>query len=128
MKRKQNLRRAGMEISRVVLGWALLALGCIAILSWWTIRSVIPDQMPAEEGTSNPESSFEFNVREGNICKGPLAVAHNFSVSLTNADKTGFIMLDEQKNIGELRSFAWPPMGNNWQSLGIRQEWVICIF
>ena len=104
------------NITRAV-GWAVLALGGILILSW-AIRSVIPDQMPAEGGTSNPESSFELNVREGNICTGQLAVAHNFSVSLTNADKTGFIMLDEQKNIGELRSFAWSPDGRQLAIVG----------
>src|SRR5688572_12502124 len=106
------------NITRVV-GWAVLALGGILILSW-AIRSVIviPDQMPAEGGTSNLDSSFELNVREGNICTGPLAVAHNFSVSLTNADKTGFIMLDEQKKIGELRSFAWSPDGRQLAIVG----------
>jgi lipoprotein LpqB-like beta-propeller protein len=104
------------NLTRTV-SWTLLALGGILILSW-AIRSVIPDQMHAQGGASNPENSFELDVRQGNICTGPLAVAHNFSVSLTNADKTGFIMLDEQKNIGELRSFAWSPDGRQLAIVG----------
>jgi hypothetical protein len=114
-KTKPLQSRVG-KLTRSV-GWALLALGGIVILSW-AIRSVLPDQIPAEGGTSNPQIPFELNVKEGNICTAPLAVAHNFSVSLTNADKTGFIMLDEQKNIGELRSFAWSPDGRQLAIVG----------
>jgi Tol biopolymer transport system component len=104
------------NITRAV-GWAVLALGGILILSW-AIRSVIPDQMPAEGGTSNPESSFELNVRERNICTGPLTVAHNSSVSLTNEDKTVFVTLSEQNTSDEIRSFAWSPDGKKLAIIG----------
>ena len=99
------------------VGWAILALGAVFLLNW-TIRSLAPDSPPAEGGTSDPEISFESNVRQGNICTGPLAVAHGFAVFLTNQDKTGFVMLDEQKTIGELRSFAWSPDGRQLAIVG----------
>jgi Tol biopolymer transport system component len=40
-----------------------------------------------------------------------LAATHGFSVFLTGQDNSGFVRLDEQRNIGELRSFAWSPDG-----------------
>ena len=89
-------------------GWAVLILGGIFLLNW-TIRTL--SISPASEETPIPTMSFEENVRAGNICAGPLAVAHNFSVSVTNQDKTGFVPLDAQRTIGELRSFAWSPNG-----------------
>ena len=90
------------------VGWAILAL-CAVFLLNWTIRSLAPDLPPAAGGTSIPEIPFAHKVRQGSICTGPLTAAHGFAVFLTNEDKTGFIMLDDQKNIGELRSFAWSP-------------------
>jgi Tol biopolymer transport system component len=62
--------------------------------------------------------SFETNVRAGNICSGPLAVAHNYSAALTNQNKTGFVTLDEQETIGELRSIAWSPDGKQLAIVG----------
>lgn len=99
------------------LGWAVLALASVFLLNL-TIRSVAPDQPPAEGVTSAPAISFEDNVRQGNICAGPLALAHNFSVYLTNQDKSGFEMLDEHRTIGELRSFAWSPDGRQLAIVG----------
>jgi WD40 repeat protein len=101
----------------VPVGWAILALGAVFLLNQ-IIRSVAFNQPSPSGGTSAPEMSFEQNVRKGDICEGPLAVAHNFSVSLTNQDKTGFEMLDEHKTIGELRSFAWSPDGRQLAVLG----------
>src|SRR5215207_9479331 len=99
------------------LGWALLAACCVILLSW-AIRSVTPGQIPDEGGTANPVVPFEINVRQGNICSGPLAVAHNFSVSLTNEDKTVFVTLSGQNTIGEIRSFAWSPDGKKLAIFG----------
>src|SRR5215510_16314178 len=92
------------------LGWAVLALAAVYLLNL-TIRSVVPTQPPAEGVTPAPEISFEENVQGGKICEGPIALAHNFSVYLINQDKTGFETLDENRAIGELRSFAWSPNG-----------------
>jgi WD40 repeat protein len=101
------------------LGWTILALSMVFLLNW-IVRSVAPDQPAVGRVVSEPKISFEDNVRQGNICTGPLALAHNFSVYLTNHDKTGFEMLDEHRTIGELRSFSWSPdyrqlavLGNN---------------
>ncbi|MEO8355287.1 MAG: hypothetical protein ABI621_05200 [Chloroflexota bacterium] len=91
-------------------GWALAAVCGVLLLSW-IFRSLLPTLQPAAAPTATQEVSFEDRVRTGNICSGPLAVAHGFAVFLTNADKTGFVTLDEQKAIGELRSFNWSPDG-----------------
>jgi hypothetical protein len=99
------------------VGWAILAL-CAVFLLNWTIRSLAPDLPPAAGGTSIPEIPFAEKVRQGTICTGPLTAAHGFAVFLTNEDKTGFIMLDEQKKIGELRSFAWSPDGRQLAIFG----------
>ena len=99
------------------VGWAILALGVVFLLNW-TIRSLAPDSPPATGEASEPEISFESNVRQGNICTSPLAAAHGFAVFVTNQDKTGFVMLDEEKNIGELRSFAWSPDGKQLALVG----------
>jgi len=99
------------------VGWAILAL-CAVFLLNWSIRSLAPNWPPAAGGTSEPQISFEDNVRQGNICTGPLALAHGFAVFLTNQDKTGFVMLDEQKTIGELRSFAWSTDGRQLALVG----------
>ena len=98
------------------LGWALLAVGAVFLLNW-TIRSLAPQSVPVGV-TAKPEISFASHVRQGDICTGPLALAHGFGVFLTNQDKTGFITLDEQKTIGELRSFAWSPDGRQLAIVG----------
>ena len=109
-KTKSQLTSSWHKNLTASAGWAVLAI-CGIILLNWTIRSLAGNQPSVGGGVPDPAISFEDNVRQGNICAGPLAVAHNFSVSLTNQDKTGFIILDKQENIGELRSFAWSPQG-----------------
>ncbi len=98
------------------LGWAIAAI-CAVVLLNWTIRSVVTDQ-PAAGSTPIPAVSFETTVRQGNLCAGPLAVAHGFAAFLSNDDKTGFITLDEGKTIGELRSVAWSPDGTRLALVG----------
>ena len=101
----------------IPVGWALLA-GCAIFLLSWTIRSLIPRQPIAAGATPNPETSFEDKVRKGDICTGPLALAHGFDVFLTNPDKTEFVTVDAGKAIGELRSFAWSPDGRQLAIVG----------
>jgi hypothetical protein len=98
-------------------GWAFLAVGAVFLLSWM-IRSLVPNISPATGTTPTPVISFEADVRAGNRCQGPLALAHNFSVALTNQEKTGFITLDEQQTIGELRSLAMSPDGKQLAIIG----------
>lgn len=97
-------------------GWAALAIGGFILLNWG-IRSLVPSEQ-ITPGASNTEVSFETQVKQGDICAGPLALAHNFSVSLTNEDKTGFLPLDKEKNIGEMRSFNWSTNGKQLAILG----------
>ncbi len=98
-------------------GWAFLAVSAVFLLSWM-IRSLVPNISPASNTTPTPVISFEEDVRAGNRCQGPLALAHNYSVALTKPDKTGFITLDEQQTIGELRSLAWSPDGKQLALVG----------
>ncbi len=98
-------------------GWAIAAV-CGVLLLGWIFRSLLPGLQPAAAPTPTQEVSFEDSVRTGNICSGPLAAAHGFAVFLTNADKTGFVTLDEQKAIGELRSFNWSPDGQRLAIIG----------
>ena len=99
------------------VGWAILATCGVFLLSW-VLRSLIPNLSAASGVTPTPNIPFDTRVRQGNICAGPVAVAHNFSVSLTDQNKTGFVILDEQKTIGELRSFAWSPDGQQVAIVG----------
>ncbi len=98
-------------------GWAIAAVCGVLLLSWM-FRSLLPTLQPAAAPTATQEVSFEDSVRTGNICSGPLAAAHGFAVFLTNTDKTGFVTLDEQKAIGELRSFNWSPDGQRLAIVG----------
>ena len=90
-------------------GWAVLILIGVVLLNW-SIRSLAVNQ-PAAETTPDSASTFADEVRQGAICANPLALGHNFSVFISNPDKTDFIELDPQRNIGELRSFAWSSDG-----------------
>ena len=107
---KAKTKPAQSRVGKIThsLGWALLA-ACGVLLLSWTIRFVTFDGTPAESGAPDPAVPFEINVRQGNICSDPLAIAHNFSVSLTNEDKTVFVTLSEQDTSDEIRSFAWSP-------------------
>lgn len=90
------------------VSWAVIVVVGFFLLNW-TIRSLVPPERvnPASPNTEMPAETFESKVRHGNICEGPLAVAHGFDVSMTNEDKTAFVPLDGDKVIGELRSFSW---------------------
>ena len=92
------------------MAWTALALGAVLLLNW-AIRSV-SSPAPASAVTLEPIPSFEDNIRQGLVCSGQLAVGHGFAVFLTNDDKTGFLPLDPEKTIGEMRSFAWSPDGS----------------
>jgi Tol biopolymer transport system component len=96
--------------------WALAAIGALLLLNW-TIRS-LASPAPAVAVTPVPAPSFEEQVRQGKICPGPLAVGHGFTVFLTNEDKTGFLPLDPEKSIGEMRSFAWSTDGSQLAIFG----------
>jgi len=101
------------------LGWAVIAVVGFVLLNW-TIRSLAPSEQ-ITAGSSNteiPVETFEGMARQGRICNGPLAVQHGFAISLTNQDKTGFITLDKEKAIGELRSMVWSPDGEQLAILG----------
>ena len=95
----------------VPVAWTFAAVLGFFLFNW-AIRSLVPsEQTPGLSSTEISSNTFESNVRQRNICEGPLALAHGFSVYVTNQDKTGFIELDESRAIGELRSFAWSEDG-----------------
>ncbi len=100
-----------------VIGWAIVAVSAIFFLNW-IVSSLRLEQPPVPGSTPNIEKTFAEEVKAGNICGGPLAIEHNYAVSLSNQDKTGFITLDEEKNIGELRSFAWSLDGEHLAIIG----------
>jgi Tol biopolymer transport system component len=99
------------------VGWAIVAIFGVLVLSWM-LRSLLPGIQVAAGPTPAQKPSFETDVRTGNICEGPLALAHGFAVFLTNQDKTEFVALDPEKTIGELRSFAWSADGKQLAILG----------
>ena len=99
------------------LGRAILIFGAVFLLNL-AIRSLMPKQVPATDRMPNPVISFEDNVRAGKICQGQITVAHDFSIFVSKQDKAEFITLDEQKNIGELRSFSWSPDGKQLALVG----------
>jgi len=100
----------------IPVGWAIAALCAIFLLNW-AIRSLIPAH-PSAAATPTLQASFAEKVRRGDICSGPLALAHGFDVFLTNPDKTSFATLDAGKTIGELRSFAWSADGKQLAIIG----------
>lgn len=92
------------------VGWAIVAIFGVLLLSWM-LRSLLPGIQVAAGSGPTQKVSFETDVRTGNVCVGPLALAHGFDVFLTNQDKTEFVTLDPGKTVGELRSFAWSADG-----------------
>lgn len=116
-KRKMQSERPWHSKIIPSLGWAILAL-CAAFLLNWAIRSLAPDLTPATGETPGPENSFESSVRQGKICTGPLAVAHDFGVFLTNEDKSGFVPVDTGNTLDELRSFTWSADGERLAVVG----------
>ena len=101
----------------IPVGWGLAAIGGVLLLSW-TIRSFAAQPSSAAGPTETQEVSFADSVYNGEICTGPLALTHGFDVFLTNEHKTGFVALDEEKSIGELRSFTWSPDGERLAIVG----------
>jgi Tol biopolymer transport system component len=100
----------------VPVAWTLAIVAGVALMNWM-IRPLVPPEQ-SQPASSSTEVPFETQVRREDICKGPLAVAHGFSVALTNDDKTAFIPLDADRAIGELRSFAWSVDGDQLAVLG----------
>lgn len=113
---KQPDRRMHIKILPA-LGWALLAIAAFLVLNW-AVRSLVPDRQPAVNGTPVLDVPFVESIKAGSLCSGELAVAHGFSVFLITQDKNGIVELDEGKNIGELRSFAWSPNGGQLAIVG----------
>jgi Tol biopolymer transport system component len=99
------------------IGWGALAVGAIFLMNW-TIRSMAPPLPPAAGDTSLPAASFETRVRLGDLCAGPLAAGHGFEVTLTNADKTKFVPIDNAGTLDEMRSFDWLQDGTRLAILG----------
>ncbi len=99
------------------LGWALLVFAAVFVLNW-TVRSVAAPQPSAPVETTVPELTFADQVRQGDICASPLALAHSFKVFITNDDKTGFMEIDQENTLGEARSFDWSPDGEQLAIFG----------
>lgn len=72
----------------------------------------------SEPAAAVPEVSFEASVRQGDICPGPLTLAHGLDVFLTNEAKTGFVPVDTGNALDELRSFAWSADGERLAIVG----------
>jgi len=110
---KRKSKPAGKWYTKIMapVGWAVLAI-CAVFLINWTIRSLLINPPVAPEVAPSLEPSFETDIRQGRICADPLALAHDFSVFLTNQEKTGFIELDVAEPVDELRTFAWSPDGS----------------
>lgn len=106
--KKDQPTRGWMKFARP-LGWALTALAGALMLTWG-LRYASPIQ-PAAETVIEPKVPFALQVQQGDLCAGPLAVGHNFDISLSNTEKTGFIPVDSEQAIFELRSFTWSPDG-----------------
>ena len=101
----------------IPVGWTIAVIGGVFLLNW-VLGSLIPQAPPAAGTTETREVSFAESVRAGDSCAAPLALTHGFGVFLTNLDKTGFVALDAEKAIGELRSFAWSPDGKRLALVG----------
>lgn len=97
----------------ILVGWGIATVAGLLLFNW-TIRSLAPQPPPA----ATQEVSFAESVRSGDMCTTPLALGHGFDVFLTNQDKTGFVALDSEKTIGELRSFTWSADGERLAILG----------
>lgn len=106
----QNERQNSLMKFLKPIGWVLAAVAGILLVSW-VLRTLLPGIQPAAEPTPAQEVSFEANVRQGNICAGPLAVAHNFAVYLTSPDKTQFAEVTIESPMYEIRSAMWSTEG-----------------
>ncbi len=127
-KLETQLMDAYQNKSQSATGWfaklvAPAAWTIAAVLGFflfnWAIRSLAPsEQAPGSSSTEISPTTFESNVRQGNICEGPLALAHGYSVFLSNEEKTEFVDLDPQRTIGELRSLSWSSSGEQLALVG----------
>ena len=101
----------------IPVGWGIAAIAGVLLLNW-TIRSFPLPPFPAAGAPATQEDSFVESVRTGNICAGPLALGHGFSVFLTNPEKRGFVAVDAGNTIGEMRSFTWSADGERLAIVG----------
>lgn len=101
----------------VPVGWGIAAIAGVLLLNW-TVRSIAPPPAPAAGPTRTQEVSFAESVRTGDLCMGPLALGHGFEVFLSNPEKTGFVVIDAGKTIGEIRWFTWSADGKRLAILG----------
>ena len=113
----QPSQRGWFKKIMVPLGWGITAL-CGVLLLNWTIRSFTPQILPAAGVTPTQEVSFGASVRTGDICLGPLALVHGFTVFLSNPEKTAFAAVDSESPMGEMRSFTWSPDGKQLTIVG----------
>ena len=101
----------------IPVGWTIAVVGGVFLLNW-VLGSLVPQAPPPAGIIETREVSFAESVRAGDRCAAPLALTHGFGVFLTNLDKTGFVALDEEKTMGELRSLAWSPDGKRLALVG----------
>jgi Tol biopolymer transport system component len=119
MEKATSTRPAQSWFARIMVpvGWGIAAVAGLLLLNW-TVRSMAPLPAPAAGPTITQEVSFAESVRTGGLCMGPLALGHGFEVFLTNPEKTGFVVIDAGKTIGELRWFTWSANGERLALLG----------
>jgi Tol biopolymer transport system component len=113
-QKKTKSTRAWFTKILPVMAWTVVALGAVVLLNW-TIRSLAS---PAPAASPELIASFEEEIRQQKICPSPLALEHGFAVFLTNDNKAGFLPLDQEKSIGEMRSFAWSADGSQLAIMG----------
>ena len=101
----------------VPAGWLVAAFIGVLLLNS-LFRSLVSQPPPAAAPMPTQEVSFADRVRSGDICAGPLALAHGFSIFLTNEEKTRFVPLETGNAIGEVRSFAWSADGKRVAVIG----------
>lgn len=99
------------------IGWVLTVIAGILLASWM-LRTLLPSVQPAAETTAVETVSFAERVQAGDICTGTLAASHGFVVSVSNPEKTKFMILEAVKDVGELRAFAWSRDGQKLAILG----------
>ncbi|HZW02520.1 MAG TPA: hypothetical protein VFF68_01235 [Anaerolineaceae bacterium] len=100
------------------VGWAVFAIFAIVVVAWGA-SSLSSNESSAAEATPTLPVAFDEAVQSGEVCTGPLVVGHGASVFVTNPEKNGFIALDEEENIGELRAFQWSYDGESLAAAGV---------
>lgn len=115
-KNKQEFARSWRSKILPAFSWTVIAIAAVLLLNW-TVRS-LSSPPPAAAVTPGPIPSFEADIQQRRICAAPLAVGHGFAVFLSDDKKTGFLPLDQEKMIGEMRSFAWSADGSQLALFG----------